>query len=318
MDVLRISTDALPSGRRLEMFREIFGRKILKIDIEPDASARFEADMILQGLPGLGVGAGSLSPMCNRLSRDLIDNDDLVLVILQAGAATVRQNGREQTLTGGQAIMTANDAPASFTGHTPTQLINLRLGRSRLAAQLADAGASVLRPISGDNPALRLLASYLHAVSAELPRSPENLRQMAADHIYDLVALALGAHRDAGEAGRLRGVRAARLDAVLRLIRSTYEDPRISPASVAVRLGISTRYLHKLLHETGSSFAERVQELRLARAFALLSGEDGAARKVNDAAYAAGFNDLSHFHRLFRRKYGLTPTAARGRGDGLD
>jgi AraC-like DNA-binding protein len=60
-----------------------------------------------------------------------------------------------------------------------------------------------------------------------------------------------------------------------------------------------------------------VQELRLEKAFTVLT-EDGGTHKVSDAAYAAGFNDLSHFNRLFRRKFGLTPTAARGRTSASD
>jgi AraC-like DNA-binding protein len=34
---------------------------------------------------------------------------------------------------------------------------------------------------------------------------------------------------------------------------------------------------------------------------------------VSDVAFACGFNDLSYFNRCFRRRFGLTPTAARGR-----
>ncbi|WP_291711281.1 helix-turn-helix domain-containing protein [Bradyrhizobium sp.] len=34
---------------------------------------------------------------------------------------------------------------------------------------------------------------------------------------------------------------------------------------------------------------------------------------VSDIAFDCGFNDLSHFNRCFRRRFGLTPTAARGR-----
>ena len=98
------------------------------------------------------------------------------------------------------------------------------------------------------------------------------------------------------------------------MIRTEYSDPHIAPDRVARRLGISTRYSHHLLQETGTSFAERVQTLRLEKAFSLLSGEAGASRNVSEAAYGAGFSDLSHFNRLFRGRYGLTPTAARGRG----
>lgn len=36
-------------------------------------------------------------------------------------------------------------------------------------------------------------------------------------------------------------------------------------------------------------------------------------RRISDVAVDCGFNDLSYFNRCFRRRFGLTPTAARGR-----
>jgi AraC-like DNA-binding protein len=163
---------------------------------------------------------------------------------------------------------------------------------------------------------LRVLASYAGSLLADRDIEHPAVLMQAGQHLLDLAVLAVGTDRDNAEIARLRGLSAAHLAAVLRRIRADYADPEISPETVATRVGISTRYLHKLLHETGVSFAERVQELRLARAFALLCGEGGTVRKISDAAYEAGFSDLSHFNRMFRRKYGLTPTAARGR-DGL-
>jgi AraC-like DNA-binding protein len=38
-----------------------------------------------------------------------------------------------------------------------------------------------------------------------------------------------------------------------------------------------------------------------------------AGRRISDIAFGCGFNDLSYFNRCFRRRYGLTPTSARGR-----
>jgi AraC-like DNA-binding protein len=34
-------------------------------------------------------------------------------------------------------------------------------------------------------------------------------------------------------------------------------------------------------------------------------------RHIGDIAFAAGFNDLSHFSRAYRARYGCAPTAAR-------
>lgn len=35
--------------------------------------------------------------------------------------------------------------------------------------------------------------------------------------------------------------------------------------------------------------------------------------KVSDIALACGFNEVSYFNRCFRRRFGLTPSAARGK-----
>jgi AraC-like DNA-binding protein len=175
-----------------------------------------------------------------------------------------------------------------------------------------DLDASIL---SSENEALRLLTRQIRCWIDDPDFTDPALLAVSGRHLLDLVVLAFGSDRDQIEASRLGGLRATRLEGVLRAIRAEYANPAVSPERVAARLGITTRYMNKLLHETGMSFAERVQELRLERAFALLTSETGAARKVHEAAYEAGFSDLSHFNRQFRRKYGLTPTAARGRGD---
>ena len=41
--------------------------------------------------------------------------------------------------------------------------------------------------------------------------------------------------------------------------------------------------------------------------------ESGNTQTVRDIAFDCGFNDLSYFNRCFRRRFGLTPSAARGR-----
>jgi AraC-like DNA-binding protein len=185
--------------------------------------------------------------------------------------------------------------------------VSRRLMRSAIAC--AEDLCGTLIPAA--NESLRLLGHYVTTLLDDKVLSDSDMLARAAQHLVDLAALAIGTDRDNTEIARLRGLRAARLAAVLRCIRHDYADPELSPTLVARRVGISTRYLHELLHETEASFSERVQDLRLARAFALLGGNECGGHKISDAAYEAGFNDLSYFNRSFRRKYGLTPTTAR-------
>ena len=73
---------------------------------------------------------------------------------------------------------------------------------------------------------------------------------------------------------------------------------------------LSERYVNELLYEAGASFTVRLNELRLRKAADLLARPEG---RISDIAFDCGFNDLSYFNRCFRRRFGLTPSAARGR-----
>jgi len=80
---------------------------------------------------------------------------------------------------------------------------------------------------------------------------------------------------------------------------------------VAGTLGLSRRYVQQLLEETGKSFTERLVERRLDRAFAMLTDRRCPHLAIIDIAFAAGFGDVSHFNRVFRRRFGETPSGVR-------
>ena len=81
--------------------------------------------------------------------------------------------------------------------------------------------------IPAGNDALRLLSYYADGLlNDENLRDPAVLAH-AGQSLVDLAVLAFGTDRDNTEIARLRGLRAARLATVLRLIRADYADPEI-------------------------------------------------------------------------------------------
>jgi AraC-like DNA-binding protein len=300
-------------ARWWEEFRAtVGGREISAAD--RDAPFFATVEYLSLGAIGLGRGSGSI----NRIERRrhhvaAYGVDCFVLVINRSGRRSHASTGsRSAAVPSGGAMLFDFAEPSVNTYPGDHRWSSLRLPRRLFYGAVRGASDLAGSAVPAENQALRLLTHYADGLFDDQGPSDPALLTQAGQHLMDLTVLAFGTDRDDAEIARLRGLRAARLDAVLRRIRADYAGPEISPEAVAIRVGISTRYLHKLLHETGVSFAERVQELRLARAFALLCGGGGVARKVSDAAYDAGFSDLSHFNRVFRRKYGLTPTAARG------
>jgi AraC-like DNA-binding protein len=117
-----------------------------------------------------------------------------------------------------------------------------------------------------------------------------------------------------GEARKLvagRRVRAARRSAILDMIERRSGDPKLSAIKTATALGITPRYVHLLLKETGRSFSNHLLLKRLEKAAMLLRGVSRYDRRIADIALESGFTDLSHFSRAFRQRYGVTPSEMR-------
>ena len=99
--------------------------------------------------------------------------------------------------------------------------------------------------------------------------------------------------------------------AILRSIELRCGDPDLTAVTVADLHGITPRYVHLLLEETGKSFTHHLLERRLDKAAALLRDTRWQDRKIADIAAEAGFLDLSNFNRGFRRRFGTTPSKLR-------
>jgi AraC-like DNA-binding protein len=80
---------------------------------------------------------------------------------------------------------------------------------------------------------------------------------------------------------------------------------------LARALGMSSRTLQRQLREEGTTFAALLAELRREMAPSLL--RDGRLA-VSEVAFLLGYEDPSAFRRAFRRWFGHSPRAYRGRG----
>jgi AraC-like DNA-binding protein len=158
--------------------------------------------------------------------------------------------------------------------------------------------------------ALTLLTGYIGLLAQDHLLASANLRRLAVAHVHDLVALA-GASRDAAEIAKGRGLRAARLHAIKADIRASLGEQGLSLTAIAARHGVTPRYVQALFADEGSTFSEYLRGERLARVHQMLCDPLHTARTTSSIAYDAGFGDLSHFNRAFRRRYGGTPSDVR-------
>lgn len=306
---LRVTTQAFQKNDGIEEFREVFGRKILGIEIDPLDGQPLEIDFTLRSLPGVAMATGSLSPVCNRHVAALIDNDDLVLAVVQRGVGELHQYGRVTTVNEGEAVLTANGAVATFAGPVPTRMINFRLSRDFLAAHVADLDDRVARPIAKENHVLQHLLRYASVLDAPNELGTAELRHMAAMHIHDIAALLLRGEGSAGQ--NTEGLRAARLHAIKQDILQRIGQRSLTISDITRSQNISESYVRQLLAGEGTTFTDFVLGERLARAHRLLMDPLNPKRNISTIAYEAGFGDLSYSNRAFRRRFGTTPSEVR-------
>jgi AraC-like DNA-binding protein len=294
-----------------EEFHETFGRAIMRIDIDPSPGHALDVDMTLRALPGLGIGAGRISPTTNHHPANLIDNDDPVLIVARYGSGTLKQVGRETTIEDGQATLTSNGVVGSFIGHTPSFVLAFRLTRDLLVSRIPNLDDTLIRHIPANHPALMLLTGYASALSDDRALATPELRHAVSNHVHDLAALALGATGDAAALANERGVKATRLRAIKADILANCRQHHFSIETIAKQHKISPVYIRQLLAADGTTFTELVTHYRLIHAYRMLTNPRHADRAISLIAFESGFSDLSYFNRTFRRRYGAKPSDIR-------
>ena len=98
-----------------------------------------------------------------------------------------------------------------------------------------------------------------------------------------------------------------RINAIINYIQENYLTVTLDDLSQ--KFYLSKPYLSKYIKEkSGVTFGENVKKIRLKKASTLLRNGN---MKVERVAEAAGYQNVEHFNRLFKKKYGMTPVQYR-------
>ena len=242
-----------------------------------------------------------------RMVRD--GNDNINLAVSFEHDLNLSQWGHEICLGRNEATIMQADAPGTAGTRRRFKVLEISISRREWRMRSAHPSDAFMKVINRHSESLKLLVGYVGVLAkAGLPALAET-RDTVHRHLVDLAVLAVT--RPLVGQSQAACVVAARRSAVLEHIAAHFQNPGLSGSSLAQSLGISQRYLQRLLQETGKSFTEHVNELRLDRAFALLIAAD-SNRRVSDIAFEVGFSDLAHFYRLFKAHFADTPKGVVG------
>ena len=309
--LLRWSTEMLPERARFSAFREEFARQKLALDVIDHSGGHPRIDVTYLPLDAVGVCSIVTTPAEFIRDKHHLSSDQFGLNIVETGPAQFANAGQECVYDAGSACLTDRGRPLRVFGPRGSSVRYVTVQAAALGSLVAhpeDLVGRVVRP----GPALSLLDGYLRSLTSLKEAPPSELVSTIGVHLLDLVAAALGPTAEAANIVTDRGVKAARLHTILAEVARRFSDPSFDLDNIAGMLGLSRRYVQKLLDEgTGKSFTEHLAGRRLERAFEMLTDPHRRHLAIIDIAFGVGFGDVSHFNRMFRRRFGETPSGVR-------
>jgi len=312
---VRWAFDDMPERERPTLMRECLARAGVHYEFHAVPDVPFHVDLAMHALPGLMVVAGDLHAArcfgaCERAAET---RDDATLLVSLAGAHRIEQRGRDIVLGEGEATFTSCSDISIMTHGGESRMLGLRFPKAGLAPLVEGLDDAWARRLPRELPSLRLLRSYLTLAWDQQTLAAPDLQGSIVAHVYDLMAVTMGATRDTAAAAHERGLHAARLHAVKQDIGRHLDRPDLSVGMMAHRHACTPRFMQRLFEAEGTTFTEYVQAQRLARAYRVLADPRREAEKISAVAFDCGFGDVSYFNRVFRRRYGAAPSDVRAR-----
>jgi AraC-like DNA-binding protein len=310
---IRFSTDDFPTRDRVAVLCDVFGRQLLRLDAEPVPDTPFFTHIKMRALPGLRMFSGTASGTRFRRTRELMadGNDEIGLVVKMRGASVISQRSHESLLDDGDACLFSSGETSLFSNPSRVQSVGFGIPYAALAPLVTNVEDAFGRAISRNTEALRLLIGYIGTLEDDDALQSSEVRHAVVAHIHDLIALTIGATRDAAAVAQGRGVRAARLRAIKTDIRKNLANPALSIGAIARRHQVTARYIQVLFSAEGTTYSDFVLGQRLTSIRRALTAPQSADRNISAIVFAGGFSDLSYFNKSFRKLYRQTPSDVR-------
>jgi AraC-like DNA-binding protein len=300
-----------PDGAEYEQWREEFCRRVLTADIEPLQAGPVHCQITAIPLPRVNMSGASGTPM--RFVATGTDPDQAIAFVFASDVPMqIAVGDRSVDLQArGAGLADGGYAGAKVSQGAEGAFKALFVDRKALLDVCPRAEDMIARPLGETRPVTTLLDRYYDLLVAHEDSLDALARHAAAQHLIDLIVLSIGAGRDQTEVAQQRGLAAARLEAIKADVLARLGNGRLTLTDVARRNRASARYVQMLFERDGCTFSEFLLEQRLQLSLRLLRDPLQRSRKVSDVAYQAGFNDVSYFHRVFRKRFDATPTDIR-------
>jgi AraC family transcriptional regulator, positive regulator of tynA and feaB len=309
------STAELPPHRRIEYWNDLTGDAFTPLVTDPVDRRAFAGRLTRTQVGEIRLAEARSEPAIVRHSRQHVarTRDASFMLCLQLDGVSVnRQQGREAVLRYGDFHLLDSSRPYEVSFQQFNRMLVLSVPHPELARRMPNPESVVGIAMSGRSGVSGLLSSLLCNFWQQRRTGDETyLSPRFSEAILDLVASAYACITAAAPEGS--SIAIARREQIRSYIETHLHDPALTPGSVAAAVHLSPRRLHQLFEADGETVGAYILRRRLEECARAMSDAAQRSRTVTEIAFLHGFNNASHFGRVFRERYQTTPSDYRRR-----
>ncbi|MFI6057749.1 helix-turn-helix domain-containing protein [Streptomyces sp. NPDC051286] len=303
-----LSTSSIPVPDRAEFWHEAVATTFVPLDVDLHEEKPSIATITSHQLGMLQVSQVTAGPQTVVRSRRMIarrDAEYLTLTMQHRGTARLEQDGRTVLVRPGE--FSLRDSRSPYTKELTEEFGFTALQIPRAVLDVADNDLQTLTAtvLSDGSPCAAVVATYLQSLARIAGDLTPGVGNRLAATTCDLLAVLIQERkeRSAPEAPEAARAMLARIKDYL---MKHLPDPDLSPEAIAAAHHISLRYLHKLFEHEETTVSRWIQRRRLDMCRRDLA-RTPSGPKVAAVAQRWGFVSPSHFSRVFRAAYGMSP-----------
>lgn len=257
------------------------------------------------------------SPHTVQRTESLITNGDarFYKASLQvSGTGLLIQDGREAVLQPGDLAIYDTARPYSLMFEEDMRMLVLMFPREQLGLPPDMMQQLTAHRFASDTGLGAMIIPFLQNVSQNLDKvggvTGPRLVRTAIDLITTMFANELDLAADPRDSHQLL------MQQIRRYIEANLGAPELGPNQIAAAHFISTRHLHGLFRQKGTTVSTWIRERRLENCRRDLIDPLNAHLSVGAIASRWGFAEAAHFSRVFKAAYQMSPTDLRAHSFG--
>jgi len=316
MGTTLLTTNNIPPRNAFSYWQDVICGTFIHLECSAPEKGHFKGSIVNQPYAELQISTMISDEIDVRRTRKTIAaaREEYCIVVYQGcGQTLAEQDGRQVVLEEGDIAMFDSVRPYFARLKTGFQHYVFKIPRDLLRRRLGPLETYAAIRIPGGRGVGRLASEYMRRLPSELQTMDPTMLDRVAEISIELTAAALASARN-GVPPADSSTRAARLARAKNVIDGDLHKPGVSVATIAAEMGISGRYLNMLFAREKTSVGRYLWDRRFEKCRAALADRLQAHRTVSEIAFGWGFNDMSHFSRAFKERFGVSPKEYRSSG----